>query len=240
SNRFEVVGGAIAAGSQSASGGEVRFYEMGGSGNNFVSLRAPSSIAADTTWLLPASEGTLGQVLRTDGAGSLSWVTASSNIGDFLKDGSVTMTGSLKMGGQTIYGSGNSAGTLTLESTSHATKGLVQVTGNLAVSGRMVSSVVTDADALSALTVDFASANMIRATGATAACGTLNITNTNSGGSFTVTILNANATCSTIQWNGSTSNVKLPSGYAGGVAVTGVVYTFIDDGATLWVSSVPF
>ncbi len=82
---------------------------------------------------------------------------------------------------------------------------------------------------------------MIRATAAAAACGTLNFTNTATGGSFTVTIPNATATCTTIQWNGSATNVKLPSGYgSGGATVSGVVYTAISDGTTLWVSYVPF
>lgn len=108
------------------------------------------------------------------------------------------------------------------------------------MAGRITSSVSTDADALSALTVDFTSTNFVRATAASANCGTLNITNTRAGGSFTVTILNATTACTTIQWNGSGTNVKLPAGYVGGAAVTGIVYTAIDDGATLWVSSVPF
>ncbi|MEK7355343.1 MAG: hypothetical protein AAB250_02770, partial [Bdellovibrionota bacterium] len=96
-NRFEVVGGAIAAGSQSATlGGEVRFYETGGT--NYVALRAPSALAADAAWVLPASDGTNGQVLQTNGAGSLAWTTASSSggTGDFKADGSVSMTGAFR------------------------------------------------------------------------------------------------------------------------------------------------
>ncbi len=74
-NKLEVVGGAIAAGSQSTTvAGEVRFYDLGASGNNFVAFRAPSSLATNLTWTLPASLGTAGQVLSTDAAGSLSWV----------------------------------------------------------------------------------------------------------------------------------------------------------------------
>jgi hypothetical protein len=93
---------------------------------------------------------------------------------------------------------------------------------------------------LSAITVDFTNINMIRATGAAAACGTLNFTNVTAGGSYTVTIPNANASCTTIQLNGAGTNVKLPSGYTGGVAAAGLVYTAVYDGTTLWVSYVPF
>ena len=93
--RLEVRLGAIAAGSQSASlGGEFRAYETG-DGANYVAFRAPAALAADVTWTLPASEGTMGQVLRTNGAGSLAWATvgAGGGIGDFMRDGSVSMTG---------------------------------------------------------------------------------------------------------------------------------------------------
>lgn len=116
----------------------------------------------------------------------------------------------------------------------------LEVNGNIKASGRVVASVSTDADALTAITADFTNTNMVRATGAAAACGTLDFTNVAAGGSFTVTIPNATATCTTIQLNGSGTGVKLPSGYSGGDAVSGVVYTAIYDGTTLWVSYVPF
>lgn len=117
---------------------------------------------------------------------------------------------------------------------------ILEVAGNIKASGRMIASTSANSDALSAITANFSASNTIRATGAAGACGTLDFTNTTAGGSFTVTILNATSTCTTIHWNGSTSNVKLPSGYTGGVSLSGVVYTVIDDGATLWVSYVPF
>jgi hypothetical protein len=117
----------------------------------------------------------------------------------------------------------------------------LDVVGNITASGKIVGGTTTDADALSAITVDFTNYNMIRATGASGACGTLNFTNVTAGGSYTLTIPNATATCTTIQMNGSTANVKLPSGYAsGGQTVAGVIYSAVYDGTTLWVSFVPF
>ncbi|MEK7356138.1 MAG: hypothetical protein AAB250_06790, partial [Bdellovibrionota bacterium] len=99
SNKLEVVGGAIAAGSigsGTGNGGQVRFYDLGSSGSNFVAFRAPDSIANDVVWSLPATDGTVGQMLGTNGAGSLSWTTASTSGGDFLRDGSLSMTGQLQ------------------------------------------------------------------------------------------------------------------------------------------------
>jgi hypothetical protein len=116
----------------------------------------------------------------------------------------------------------------------------LQVAGNIKASGSINGGVATNTDALTAVTLDFSNANMIRATGASAACGTLNVTNTTAGGQFTVTMKNATATCTTIQWNGSTTNVILPAGYLSGSAITGAIYTFLDDGQSLWVSYVLF
>ncbi|MEK7358505.1 MAG: hypothetical protein AAB250_18820, partial [Bdellovibrionota bacterium] len=92
-NRLEALGGAIAAGSQSSTlGGEVRIYETGVTGNNYVAFRAPANLATTTTWLMPNAEGGSGNVLSTNGAGSLTWVSAGGG-GDFFRDGSVSMTG---------------------------------------------------------------------------------------------------------------------------------------------------
>jgi hypothetical protein len=54
---------------------QLRFYEAQahGSGANYVALRAPTSLSANTTYTLPASDGSPGQVLTTDGNGQLSW-----------------------------------------------------------------------------------------------------------------------------------------------------------------------
>jgi trimeric autotransporter adhesin len=65
---------------------EVRFTSGGA---NFVGLRAPAGLSADQVWTLPGSDGSVGQVLETDGLGTLRWRTldavgesnTASNIG---------------------------------------------------------------------------------------------------------------------------------------------------------------
>ena len=52
---------------------ELRFYE----GTNYVGFEAPA-LSADQIWVLPTADGTSGQVLQTDGSGTLSWATSSS------------------------------------------------------------------------------------------------------------------------------------------------------------------
>lgn len=49
--------------------------------SNYVGFKAPSSITTNRVWTLPAADGTNGQVLSTNGSGTLSWATASGGSG---------------------------------------------------------------------------------------------------------------------------------------------------------------
>ena len=40
---------------------------------NYVGFKAPSVVASNVTWTLPATDGTNGQALKTNGSGTLSW-----------------------------------------------------------------------------------------------------------------------------------------------------------------------
>ena len=57
------------------SANELRFYE----GANYVGFEAPA-LSADQIWVLPTADGSSGQMLKTDGSGTLSWATASSTV----------------------------------------------------------------------------------------------------------------------------------------------------------------
>ena len=54
---------------------EIRFRETTANGTNYVALKAPASVSADLTFTLPATDGTVGQVLQTNGSGVLSFAT---------------------------------------------------------------------------------------------------------------------------------------------------------------------
>ena len=56
---------------------DLRFREATANGTNYVGFQAPAAIAADLTWTLPATDGSNGQVLKTDGSGALGWVSPS-------------------------------------------------------------------------------------------------------------------------------------------------------------------
>lgn len=60
---------------------EIRFYEATANGSNYVGFKGPSTITANKIWTLPSADGTSGQVLSTNGSGTLSWVTAGGGGG---------------------------------------------------------------------------------------------------------------------------------------------------------------
>ena len=49
----------------------------GGTANNYLTIRPPSSFTA-TTYYLPAADGSTGQALTTDGSGNMSWSSVDS------------------------------------------------------------------------------------------------------------------------------------------------------------------
>lgn len=59
---------------------EVRLFEDTDTGTNYVSFKAPSSIASNVAWTLPSADGTNGQFLSTNGSGTLSWSSSSGGI----------------------------------------------------------------------------------------------------------------------------------------------------------------
>lgn len=58
--------------------GDVRFADSDSS--NWVAFQGPATVASNITWTLPGVDGTNGQVLTTNGTGTLSWTTAATNI----------------------------------------------------------------------------------------------------------------------------------------------------------------
>jgi len=57
----------------------LRFREATANGTNFVGLKAPTTLSADTTYTLPSADGTSGQVLQTNGSGVLSFSSPSAD-----------------------------------------------------------------------------------------------------------------------------------------------------------------
>lgn len=70
---------------------EIRFRELTSNGTHYIGLKAPDSVTADKTFVLPDGDGGANQVLKTDGLGNLGWATVAATVtttrGDLIKRG---------------------------------------------------------------------------------------------------------------------------------------------------------
>lgn len=73
---LQLLGSHVRIGGSTAAG-ELRILEPSGSGTNYTALKTQAQ-AGDITYTLPAADGSSGQVLSTNGTGTLSWATAGS------------------------------------------------------------------------------------------------------------------------------------------------------------------
>ncbi|MDG0815952.1 tail fiber domain-containing protein [Bdellovibrio svalbardensis] len=92
--------------------------------SNYVALRSPATVAANVVLTVPATAGTSGQVLSTDGTGTLSWITALTGANGFLNGGN-------SFGAAATLGT-TDAFALNLE-TSNTTRMTVGATGNVGI-----------------------------------------------------------------------------------------------------------
>ena len=78
SNNLPLAGGTLTGNVILDNQVDARFREATANGTNYVGFQAPATIATDVLWTLPATDGTSNQVLKTDGAGTLSWSTPTT------------------------------------------------------------------------------------------------------------------------------------------------------------------
>jgi hypothetical protein len=82
---------------------EIRFDELAANGTHYIGFKSPDLIPANTIWTLPNTDGVSGQVLRTDGAGTLSWTSSvpgsgtTINTGTGLSGGPITSNGTISI-----------------------------------------------------------------------------------------------------------------------------------------------
>lgn len=60
-------------GNGATSGAQIELYEDTDNGSNYTGFKAPDALAGDIIYTLPLTDGSNDQVLKTDGAGTLSW-----------------------------------------------------------------------------------------------------------------------------------------------------------------------
>ena len=79
------------------------------------------SLSADQIWVLPTADGTSGQVIQTNGSGTLSWaspsggsvtsVSGTGTVNGLTLTGTVSTSGNLTLGGTLAINNGDWSGT---------------------------------------------------------------------------------------------------------------------------------
>ena len=87
--------------------------EIWHNGANYVGLKASSSLNADYDLVLPTSDGSANQVLKTDGSGNLSWTNNTGGISNVVEDTTPQLGGALDVNGKDITSASNGNITLT-------------------------------------------------------------------------------------------------------------------------------
>ena len=67
-------------GNSATQGAEIQLLEDSDNGSHYVALKAPNSVAGNVTLTLPGADGSNGQVLGTDGSGTLSFISTTSTL----------------------------------------------------------------------------------------------------------------------------------------------------------------
>jgi hypothetical protein len=58
--------------------------------SNYVAFKAPTTVVSNVTYTLPPSDGTVGQVLSTDGNGNLNWISSGISYSDSFENKDAT------------------------------------------------------------------------------------------------------------------------------------------------------
>lgn len=201
--------------------GDLRLADSDSS--NWLAFQAPSTVASNVTWTLPSADGTANQVLKTDGAGNLSWgSTSSSSITQGDTTAEVIDTGS---DGRFIVTTDGSE-RLRVNNVGQVGVGTASPTTRLDVSGSYAANAV----AVAALNIDCSLGNYFTKT--INGASTFTVSNVPASRNYAFT-LELEHTSGAITWF---SGVEWPGGTAP-TLTTGKTHLFIfqtDNGGTRW------
>jgi hypothetical protein len=109
---------------------ELRLLEPSGSGTNYTGFVSPA-LAANVMYTLPTADGSSGQVLQTNGSGTLSWVTGGGGATSLTTLTASTATASINNADSVItwnWSSNTTQNAFVLNSASLTTGGLLSAT----------------------------------------------------------------------------------------------------------------
>ncbi len=58
--------------------------------SNYIAFKAPTTVVSNVTYTLPPLDGTVGQVLSTDGNGNLNWISSGISYSDLFENKDAT------------------------------------------------------------------------------------------------------------------------------------------------------
>ena len=192
----------IIIGNSTTVGGGIKLNEGTNNGTDNIIIKAPNTLAASYTLTLPPDDGTIGQFLKTDGSGVLSFATVTTDftiVGDTGSDNFVT--------GETLDFEGNSqvvtavSGNKVSFSIANSSIGTTQLTDAGVTNVKLANSTIT----LGSSTLTLGST-----TTAVAGLTQLDVDNIRVDAN-TISTTNSNGDL-TLSPNG-TGTVKVPSGY---------------------------
>lgn len=101
SDKLDKSGGLLTGNLQMNAQNQLRFADSDSS--NYVAFRAPTTVSSNVTWILPGLDGTLGQMLTTNGTGTLAWSTPNNgDITDITTSSGSALSGGVTSGAATL------------------------------------------------------------------------------------------------------------------------------------------
>ncbi|MFM2305948.1 MAG: hypothetical protein RLZZ367_617 [Bacteroidota bacterium] len=181
SQMLEITDGNILV-SNTGTAGQLRLQEPAGSGSNYTGFKAQAQ-SANIVYTLPAADGSSGQVLSTNGSGTLSWSSVAS--GSYINNGTSAQSGA----NFNISGAGTIGGALTAGSASIS--GAATIGGSATISG---AATITGNAEVGSLNVDGAFSAPIVTTSSNVTLGSSDYTVILTGSTPQVTLPSASTT----------------------------------------------
>ena len=128
----------------SSTPGRIGLNEATTNGTNILTLSAPASLTAATTLTFPDGAGSNGQVLSTNGSGTLSWVDQTAAVGIHSGASDILRVQSSQIGASTNLTSTIAADRLVFYDHSATKLTALELGTNLSISGTTLNASFTD------------------------------------------------------------------------------------------------